>query len=403
MDNNLTRSSTVDTAQLDLIDQSSVATLRSPQIFNHDIMHCTHDEVVGNYLYSGRVLGSTEPDDLIQLHPDLKSQWPAITAHYDRVGLTYSHHPIWDLSFDHLRRHPEYGVSVFIFGDALHGDDDDAHWFRDRNRKWQDTVEYINSKNDFIDLANRLQIPVPTTLCFEDKGELNVQGNSSIPYPCYFKPAISVDGAGIYRCEDEPALQIALDKLPGGISFQIQQEVIASTFLNLQYYVFEGQALPYGATEQILRGFAHNGNRYPTPHQPWAMIQPMADWLLKEGMKGIFAFDVAVVPTENGGFEYYAIECNPRFNGASYPTGIAKKLKLPSWAGENFDTVYRSLDQIDLSGLEFDRDRGTGAIIVNWGSILVGKLSILMAGTIAQQEALRQALNIRLGNTKYSN
>ncbi len=50
-------------------------------IFNHDIMHCTHDAVVGNYLYSGRVLGMSEPDDLIQLHPDLKSQWTAITAH----------------------------------------------------------------------------------------------------------------------------------------------------------------------------------------------------------------------------------------------------------------------------------------------------------------------------------
>ena len=69
-------------------------------IYNHDIMHCTHDTVVGNYLYSGRVLGMTQPEDLIQLHPDLKSQWRAITAHYDRIGLSYSQNPIWDISFE---------------------------------------------------------------------------------------------------------------------------------------------------------------------------------------------------------------------------------------------------------------------------------------------------------------
>lgn len=398
MDNSSTGAFTINAKQASLDPNPAMTLGRAPQIFNHDIMHCTNDAVEGNYLYSGRVLGSTEPDDLIQLHPDLQPQWDIITAHYDRVGLTYSHHPIWDLSFDHLRLHPEYGVSVFIFGDALHGDDDDAHWFRDRNRKWQDTVEYINSKNDFIDLANKLKVPVPVTLCFEDKADCDLQDKQNpIPYPCYFKPAISVDGAGIYRCENETELKAAWAKLPPQISFQIQQEVVASTFLNMQYQVFDGEAKPYASTEQILRGFAHNGNRYPTPHQPWEMMQPMADWLVEQGIKGIFAFDVAVVPDNSGGCAYYAIECNPRFNGASYPTGIAKKLNIESWAGENFDTVYRSLGDIDLSGLEYDRDRGTGAIIVNWGSILVGKLSILMAGTIEQQEALREKLNLRLG------
>jgi len=56
----------------------------------------------------------------------------------------------------------------------------------------------------------------------------------------------------------------------------------------------------------------------------------MAEWLYREGMKGTFAFDVAV--TRKGvGTDYLAIECNPRFNGASYPTVIAHKLGLESW------------------------------------------------------------------------
>ena len=58
------------------------------RVFNHDIMGCTADGVIGNHLYSGRALGMTEPGDVIQLHPELRYQWPFITAHYDRVGLS---------------------------------------------------------------------------------------------------------------------------------------------------------------------------------------------------------------------------------------------------------------------------------------------------------------------------
>ncbi len=93
---------------------------------------------------------------------------------------------------------------------------------------------------------------------------------------------------------------------------------------------------------------------------------------------------------------YYAIECNPRFNGASYPTGIAKKLNIASWASENFNTRYTSLKDIELSGLEFAPQTSTGVILVNWGSVLVGKLSILLAGSIEQQNELKTLLKKRL-------
>ena len=60
------------------------------KIFNHDIMTCTHESVLGNHLYCGRVLGLTEPEDIIQLHPALKSQWNVITSHYAQIGLNHS-------------------------------------------------------------------------------------------------------------------------------------------------------------------------------------------------------------------------------------------------------------------------------------------------------------------------
>ncbi len=363
------------------------------KIFNHDIMHCTHDAVIGNYLYSGRVLGMTEPEDLIQLHPELKSQWSAIVAHYDSIGLSHSQNPIWNVSFEQLRYYPDYEPSVFIFGDALHEQDKDDDWFRDRNQDWQEVVEFINSKNNFIKLAEELNIKVPLTLCADNQTQL--RDHSNIPYPCYLKPAISVDGVGIYRCENPGELNHSLAKLNENIPLQLQQEVIATKFLNLQYQVEEEQVEPLAATEQILDGFSHQGNRYPTAYQPWELVEPMAQWMTKKGMKGIFAFDVATVETDTG-VDYFAIECNPRFNGASYPTGIAQKLNIGRWCSDNFTTKYRSLDEIDLGDLAYSSTTGTGAIIYNWGSVLVGKLGFLLAGSIEQQEELRQLLRQRL-------
>ena len=363
------------------------------RIFNHDIMHCTHDAVVGNYLYSGRVLGMSEPQDYIQLHPDLQSQWEAITQHYQSIGLSHSYNPIWDVSFQKLREYSDCEVSVFIFGDAIHQGSSDDDWFRNHNQDWLDVVEFINSKNNFIRLAQNLGVTIPQTICAENKAEL--EQLSDLPYPCYLKPAVSVDGAGISRCENEQELQSALVNIAENVSIQVQQEVIADKFLNLQYHVTANKVEPLAATEQILDGFAHNGNRYPTVHQPWDMVEPMAQWMEEKGMKGIFAFDVAAVESDNDS-SYYAIECNPRFNGASYPTGIARKLNITSWASENFDTQYTALDKINLDGLEFDQKTGTGVILVNWGSVLVGKLSFLLAGSIEKQNELKALLKERL-------
>ena len=363
------------------------------KIFNHDVMHCTNSAVVGNYLYSGRVLGMSEPDDLIQLHPDLQSQWTAIVEHYGKINLSHSQNPIWDLSFEQLEKHQDYELSVFIFGDALQDRSKADDWFSQRDRDWQNVVAFINSKNNFIRLAAELKVKVPPTICVDNQAQLKNYQN--IPFPCYLKPAVSVDGVGIYRCANSEELKDALNNLADDIELQLQQEVTAIKFLNLQYQVVAKQVEPLAATEQILSGFAHQGNRYPTAYQPWSLVDPMAEWMTKKGMKGIFAFDVAVVETEDN-VEYFAIECNPRFNGASYPTGIAQKLGIKSWCSDNFSTKYRSLSEIDLDDLEYNATTGVGVIIYNWGSILVGKLGVLLAGSIKQQEELRKLLRQRL-------
>ena len=363
------------------------------KIFNHDVMHCTNDAVVGNYLYSGRVLGMTEPDDLIQLHPDLESQWNAIAKHYRNIGLSHSQNPIWDVSFERLKNYPDYEPSVFIFNKAIDDGSGNNDKFSDRNKDWQDVVEFINSKNNFISLAQELKVNIPRTLCASNQAEL--KDLEDIPYPCYLKPAISVDGVGIYRCATPEELDNALIDLDDLTPLQVQQEVVADKFLNLQYEVDREEVKPLAATEQILDGFAHQGNRYPTAYQPWELVEPMAKWMMEKGMKGIFAFDVAAVD-KNNKTDYFAIECNPRFNGASYPTGIAQKLNIESWSSDNFATKCRSLDKLNLGDLEYDRVTKTGVIIYNWGSILVGKLGVLLAGSIARQDELRQLLKQKL-------
>lgn len=366
--------------------------MRKPKIFNHDIMTCTHEAVTGKYLYGARVLGMSEPDDIVQLHPHLRSEWAAISAHYDRIGLSHSRNILWDVSFNVLTEYPDYEVSVFYFGDSISSSSPTHEWFRRLDRRWATVVEQVNCKNGFVQLAAALGVPVPQTHCYASKTEIQFD---AVPYPCYLKPAVSVNGVGICRCEDRLALRQALAGLADDGPLQIQQEVVAARFLNMQYRIINQQAERLAITEQILDGCAHIGNRYPTLHQPWAAFDPLADWIAEQGMQGIFAFDIAVVEPATGP-QYFAIECNPRFNGASYPTGIAEKLALTTWANESFKTHCRSLHQLDLTGLEYNASSGSGVILVNWGSILVGKIGALIAGSPDQQQQIRSQLKQRL-------
>jgi carbamoylphosphate synthase large subunit len=256
-------------------------------------------------------------------------------------------------------------------------------------------VEFINSKNNFMQSANKLGIDVPMTLCFDAKSSISVDDLKDVTYPCYLKAAVSVSGAGIYRCTNRTELFENFRKFDSNTPLQIQEEVITNTFLNLQYKVVGKEAIRLAASEQILNGFVHQGNRVPATHEPWHIVDSMAEWLVEQGMKGIFAFDVAIAQTTSG-LRFPAIECNPRFNGATYPTLVAQKLGITEWSALNFSTKYRSLDKIDLKDIEYDSRTGEGAVLINWGTVLEGKLVILMAGSYAYQEALKLELEARL-------
>ena len=260
---------------------------------------------------------------------------------------------------------------------------------------WVETVEYINSKNNFMALAEKLGIDVPQTRCYNSVNEISELEIVSLNMPCYLKAAISVSGVGIYRCANREELRDAIDRFDTNVPVQVQEEIKTDLFLNMQYRVMDNRLVRLAASEQILDGCAHQGNRFPSNYEPWDAIEPMAQWLKDRGIKGIFAFDVAVVETTQG-IRFPAIECNPRFNGASYPTVIAQKLDIPEWTARTFKTSHRKLSDLDLSDIEFDMKTGEGLVLVNWGTLLEGKLVLLLAGSAEYQDALLNELEYRL-------
>jgi hypothetical protein len=243
--------------------------------------------------------------------------------------------------------------------------------------------------------AEELGVPVPTTRCYADVTEIDETEIRKLDFPCYLKAAVSVSGVGIYRCANRSELRSALGCFGAGVPVQVQAEVSTDCFLNLQYEVDSEGLSRLAATEQVLEGPAHQGNRFPARAEPWDCVEPMARWLYQQGMQGVFAFDVAVVE-QNGGTDYLAIECNPRFNGASYPTAVARKLGIGHWLARVFKTECRTLADIDLTGLEYDSATGQGIVLVNWGPVLVGKLLVLLAGNPEAQSSLALELNARL-------
>ncbi len=178
-------------------------------IVNHDIMRCTADGVAGNHLYSGRALGLTEPDDYIQLNPQLKPLWKDITRHYRRIGLSHSENVIWDVDICELALHKGFTPSVFYFGPQ-----EASVW---NDPAWVGAVEYINSKNNFMALAEKLGIEVPQTRCYNSVNEISEYEIVSLNMPCYLKAAISVSGVGIYRCANREQLRDALSNFDSDV------------------------------------------------------------------------------------------------------------------------------------------------------------------------------------------
>ncbi len=377
----------------------SVADALPRRVFNHamDDAAPTIEKVIGGKVffddengvaaklgvvkYPGRALGSTHREDIIQLPNSIRGHWDWISCHYKRAGIEHSGNVIWEEKVSVMSEYPEYEPSVFLFGERAHSARPDEKWF--------EIVKMTNSKNSFLSICENMGIPTPKTWKFNCKSE--ILDFEKFPYPCYLKIAESVSGLGVMRCEDIEQLKKEISSINENVAIQVQENLNAITFLNLQYRVNRGLERVL-ATEQVLKGNCHNGNMYPTCHQPWGITDPIAIFMAKNGMKGYFAFDVAVC-VENGKFVYRVIECNPRYNGSSYPTNIATKIGARAWIAKKICTTKKSFSSIDLGELEFSSKTGNGLIVVNWGCIEENELGVLfVANSVNEQKDIEEKL-----------
>ena len=351
------------------------------QVFSHDFDPQRRKEYFGASLqdYPGRSLCLTDANDIIQLSPNIRHGWDWITRHYDRIGLSHTKSVIWDDQLDLINQFTNSNLSTFIFGDAIHK-------IRPDDRRLKAT-KAMSSKNEFVWLCNELGVSTPHTSCFQSKSELFSCENFT--FPVYLKADISVSGLGVIHCKTRKDLEDELIRLDVGAAFQIQEEIDAVAFVNLQYRVDDnGVVKKIVATEQILNGYSHCGNIFPSRFAPWNITDKLAQCLANNGVKDVFAFDV--IATKGG--EYFALECNPRYNGSTYPAIAATKLGVEGWKSKTYTTRFQFLNQLRLDKLEYNPIKKAGVVIINWGCINQNKLGILIAGSHSEQVEIEDRL-----------
>lgn len=355
-------------------------------VVNHDSQGSSSTE--GSYPpASANALAISEPWDIIQLHPDLKAEWDEITSHYKRIGLTYSEEVIWSLNRKELGAHIGYHPSVALFGPR-----ECQYW---GDYEWLAAADWIRANNNFLLLANEFGIEVPATRAFASVLDIDESTLQTEHYPCYLKPAFPAVGLTTRRCRDSMELRDAIKEYPADMAVQLQEVVLAESILNLQYRVSGDQITHLASTENSTTGYTRRLCSVNASHQAWQVVEPMAYWLKNRGMKGVFSFDVALLQHgQNTG--HVALGCHPGFNQASYPGLIAQKLGINEWCIMEFSTRHHSLGELDIADIEYEKVTDEGVIIVNWGAINEGRLTLMLAGSPAYQEALQIELIARL-------
>jgi len=162
----------------------------------------------GLEVYSGRALCLSEPSDVIQLDPKLKSNWEWIINHYSQIGLSHTTQVVWENNFEILNDFPSHEISVFIFSPEINKVRENARWLK--------IVERMNSKNQFLERCGKIGIPTPKTWFFSNKDETV---KCQFPYPVYLKAATSVSGLGVARCMNRHDVELQLSTMSEGGGF----------------------------------------------------------------------------------------------------------------------------------------------------------------------------------------
>lgn len=357
---------------------------RPPQFFQHaphgypaDVM-----DMPGIGHIPARALILSRPGDIVAIHPDLAVHVPHILMHYGELGLAVAGQFLPELGYPAETLAAGLTLDTFLWSPEANAAAPDP-------RRLDATLQY-NDKNWFMEHCATQGYPVPESETFAAG---TVPQDLHLGYPVYVKAAVSGSGKHVVECRSLAEVQAAAKLMPEHYQAQAAVPRIVAA-LNVLYFIDEaGEAHFVCTTEQILEGAVHNGNRYPSVFDPRAITDAVANDAAQAGVRRLCGFDVLVSQTH--GFQL--VECNPRPNGSSYYAMAAYRLGITGpWQGIGLPTTHRWLAGINLQGLVYDPSRGSGVVLVGWGSIAVGGLGFLIAGTPDEQATLLAELRQRL-------
>lgn len=348
----------------------------------------------------GFALSSRLRRDLVLIHPDDWFCVDWLVSHQQLAGLDPGRGMLKPESYSELDfegRLSRHRLAPFIWNEAANLAQPDEDWLR--------ITRLANTKNWLLAKAETLGLRVPDTIYCQGKNELELmEAEMLLGYPLFLKISseFSFTGNGVFAIDSETELLAHLALLSDDIPFQLQEDLRKKNvvaFPNLQYYEAGGKAKRLLLTSQVLEGNEHCGNGHDPDFaelhsKAWKTTEKLANMLALNGLKWIFAFDLAIC-LEDGRYTYYLIECNGRPNGSTFATAVAAKLpgydyRRP-WTAKTVP-ISRRLDQIDLGPLLYREDRQYG-IVPHIASIAKnGKLGVCFIGTPAQQQRLENQL-----------
>jgi hypothetical protein len=320
---------------------------------------------------TSRSYGLSLPGDTVMLDARLQSELPHVRAHYRRIGMQVATTILWQHSTQKAQELcPPMRYDTWIYDRETYkvAPDEDVLAATDQ----------LNNKNTFLRQCDAAGLTIPKTDMY-DAHEVPIQKWDG---PWFVKSAVSVSGRHIVRAQTWDEVLAFVQANPG--PYQIQEALDTTEFLNTQYYVHPDGSLAHICTsEQVIEGVEHIGNRFPADYEVQQLTDPAARLVADMGYRGLFAFDVAMVQGTP-----YLLECNPRYNGATYPAAIAAKLGTNSgWTLRYSDLAQAySVGDMNLNDLEYSKERDSGLVVIAWG--MRARLGYMAIGTNDEQNEL---------------
>ena len=341
-------------------------------------------------LFASRVYCLTRKEDIIQLPPDIKPFQKWIAGHYERAGISISQNIVWSRDYSLARLYPDYLPSVYFFGQKAH-----EIW---PNKLRLDITEEFNNKLKASERFARLAESANPSFVNFHRGKDEIQNlNDFGGKHNFIKGAYSVGGSLVFSCKTFEEYQHVINAFDPLMPLQFQKAIIQPDGkpgipVNLFYYISDSGPRKIVATQQILDGYSHVGNIYPTVHQPWRVTNKIAADMFHKGMRGHVSFNLIALPKRKGKYSYWIIECNPRWGASAHFKYLGDRLGVDSWCTTTVKTTKTDLNEISFKSFEFNPKTRQGAVVVNWGTIILGKLQVFLAGKPEEWSQLLQNL-----------